>query len=186
MEIIRLAVHLLIISGAVNTGVLTSGNKALLFDCGDTVTAEKLAEHGITKVDKILCTQHRRVNTSGAYDFVNKGAKLIAPAGERHLFEKTSKYWHNPKNRWHTSHFQPGPQVLVNPLKVERAVKEGDVIEWEGYKISVFDTPGATTGSVSYLVETGGKKFCFSGDVIYGPGQVWDFYSLQKGYKTGD
>ena len=47
-------------------------------------------------------------------------------------------------------------------------------------------TPGATTGSVSYLVEIDGKKFCFSGDVIYGPGQISDFHSLQKGYKTGD
>ncbi len=53
MEMIRLAAHLFILLGAVNTGVLTSGDKAILFDCCDTVTLERLAETGINRVDKI-------------------------------------------------------------------------------------------------------------------------------------
>ena len=44
---------------------------------------------------------------------------------------------------------------------------EGDVIRWRGYAIRVLDTPGATMGSVSYLVEAGGRTVCFCGDVLY-------------------
>ena len=39
----------------------------------------------------------------------------------------------------------------------------------------------ATGGSVSYLVQSGGVTFAFSGDALYGPGQLWDLHSLQKG-----
>ncbi|MCK4965655.1 MBL fold metallo-hydrolase [bacterium] len=183
---IRLAAHLFILLGAVNTGVLTSGDKAILFDCCDTVTLERLADIGINRVDKILCTQHRRSNISGAYAFVNEGTQLIVPAAERDLIAKPEEYWNNPKNRWHIYSFQPSPEVLISGLPVHKVVRENDVIEWEGYRIHVLDTPGATMGAVSYFVESDGKKFCFSGDVLYGPGQIWDFYSLQKGYKTRD
>ncbi len=182
MKSTKLASKLYLLDGAVNTGAMVSGSKALLFDCGDTVTPERLSKLGVEKVEMILCTQHRRPSTAGAYRFVEDGAQLIAPSGERYLFEGVDDYWNDPKNRWHIYHHQPGPQVLARPIPVAKAVQEGDVIEWEGSSIRVLDTPGATDGSVSYLVEIGGKTICFSGDAIYGPGQLWDFHSLQKGF----
>ncbi|MFC1694365.1 MBL fold metallo-hydrolase [Candidatus Latescibacterota bacterium] len=121
---------------------------------------------------------------AGAYEYVDNGTDLVVPVGERDLFEDVDRYWSEVNNRWHIYRFQPGPQVLVSPLPVKRAVSEGDVIEWEGYRIRVLDTPGATMGAVSYLVEVEGKTYCFSGDVLYGPGQVWNTYSLTSpGYK---
>jgi glyoxylase-like metal-dependent hydrolase (beta-lactamase superfamily II) len=186
MEMIRLAAELIILLGAVNTGVLTSGDKALLFDCGDSVTPERLANIGVAQVDKILCTQHRRVNVSGAYEFVERGAELYVPDAERHLFDKTDEYWSDLNNRWFPYHFQPGPQVLTKPLPVTQTINEGSFIEWEGYRIRVLDTPGATDGAISYLVEVNGTTYCFSGDVLYAPGQVWDLSSLQKGFETRD
>ena len=185
MHIIHLAMNLILLVGAINTGVLVSGDRALLFDCCDTVTSERLKDIGVKKVDMILCTQHRRVNVAGAYEFVNNGAELVVPEKERDLFDKTEEYWSEWKNRWHLYYAQPGPDVLAYPLPVNRSVKEGDTIQWEGYNIRVLDTPGATMGAVSYLVDVGGKTFCFSGDALYGPGQIWDIYSLQKGYDYG-
>ncbi|NLG50284.1 MAG: MBL fold metallo-hydrolase [Chloroflexi bacterium] len=181
MEAITLAPDLYLLSGAVWTGVLVSGRKALLFDCCDTVTLERLAALGVDSVEMVLCTQHRRPNVAGAYAFVEQGARVIAPAGERRLFEEVEAYWNDPANRWHIYHHQPGPQVLTRPLPVSRAVGEGDEIAWEGYTVRVLDTPGATEGSVSYLVQVGGETVCFCGDTLYAPGQLWDFRSLQKG-----
>ncbi len=178
----QLASNLFVLGGAVNTGVLVAGRQALLFDCCDTVSPARLAELGVDTVAAILCTQHRRPNVAGAYPFLAGGARLIAPAGERHLCEDPAAYWNDWRNRWHIYHHQPGLQVPARPLPVARAVGEGDVVEWEGFAIHVLDTPGATTGSVSYLVEAGGQRIVFSGDVVYGPGQVWDLYSLQKGF----
>jgi glyoxylase-like metal-dependent hydrolase (beta-lactamase superfamily II) len=166
----------------VNTGVLVSGERALLFDCCDSVTPEALARLGVRHVDWVLCTQHRRPNVAGAYPFVEAGARLAAPASERHLFEDVDAYWGEWRNRWHLYHQQPSSQVLARPLPVARAVSGGDMIEWEGFTVRVLDTPGATDGSVSYLVTADGLTAAFSGDALYGPGQVWDLYSLQKGF----
>ena len=173
---------LYVLGGAVNTGVIISDRKALLIDCCDTVTAERLAALGAKSVEMILCTQHRRSAVAGAYAFVREGAQLVASEQDRHLFEDTDAYWDDPANRWHIFHHQPGPQVLARSLPVARSVSDGEIVEWRGHRIRVLDTPGATDGSVSYLVESGGRTVCFSGDAIYGPGQLWDIYSLQKGH----
>ena len=179
----KLAQGLYLFEGAVNTGILVVGGTALLFDCDDTITEERLAELGVERVEAVLCTQHRRPNVAGAYEYVERGARLIVPEAERHLFEKVGAYWADPANRWHIYHHQP-QQVLVRPLPVERGVGQGDAIDWRGHRISVLDTPGATDGSVSYVIEIVGKRICFCGDALYGPGQLWDLYSLQKG--TGE
>jgi glyoxylase-like metal-dependent hydrolase (beta-lactamase superfamily II) len=185
MPVIELATGLFLMLGAVNTGLLVSGDRALLIDCCDTVTGERLAASGVKRVEMILCTQHRRTNVAGAYPFIENGAELVVPAKERALFEDTDAYWADWKNRWHLYQSQPGPEVLARPMKVSRAVSGGDVVEWRDHRIRVLDTPGATMGAVSYVIEAGGKTFCFSGDVLYGPGKVWDLYSLQKGYDYG-
>ena len=178
----QLIPHLHILSGAVKTGVLVSGDNALLIDCCDTVTFERLAELGVRKVEMILCTQHRRPNVAGAYPFVANGAELVVPKTEQYLFDEVDAYWADWKNRWHLYHNQPGPQVLTAPIRVGRAVGEGDTIEWRGTTIRVLDTPGATDGSVSYRLEVDGQTVCFCGDALCGPGQLWDLHSLQKGF----
>ena len=182
MDADRLSADLALLPGAVSTGVLVSGHRALLLDCCDSVTPERLAALGVRNVDLILCTQHRRPNVAGAYPFVAQGSLLVAPAAERHLFEDVSAHWADWRNRWFVYHQQPSSQVLARPLPVHRAVADGDVIEWRGTHINVLATPGASGGAVSYLVEAGGRRFCFCGDALCGPGQVWDLYSLQRGF----
>ena len=58
--------------------------------------------------------------------------------------------------------------------------------QWGSAKITVIATPGHTDGSISYLVEVDNRRILFSGDVIYDKGQVWDVYSLQKGFQRGN
>ncbi len=182
MKATEISSTLHVLSGGINTGVLISGDRAILFDCCDTVTPERLRELGVKSVDMILCTQHRRPNTAGAGLYVRQGAELVVPVAERRLIEDPAAHWNDWRNRWHVYQQQPGPQVPAEALPVARGVQEGDSVEWEGYRITVLDTPGATDGSVSYVVEVDGQTVCFSGDVLYGPGQVWDLHSLQKGF----
>ncbi len=77
---------------------------------------------------------------------------------------------------------------MTKNLPVSGTVSEGDIIKWEGFVIEVLETPGATDGSVSYVVTHDDltMTICFSGDVTYGGGQVFDLYSLQKGFTTRD
>lgn len=179
----QIADRLYVLDGAVNTGVLVSGNKALLIDCCDTVTPERLAVLGVEQVEMVLFTQYRRPNTAGAYPFANGGTRIVAPERERHLLEDPDAHWCNPRTRWcrHTNQ-RPGPLVPVSPIAVDRGISDGDEIEWRGYIIRAVETPGPTEGSVSYVLGIGDKAIAFSGDLIFGPGQIWDFYSLQKTY----
>ena len=178
---VRISEHVFVLPGAVNTGVLISEGYALLLDCCDTVTPERLSEMGAHTVEMILCTQHRRPNVAGAYAYVSAGAQLVVPKDEKHLFDAVETYWEAPVNRWHLYHHQPGPQVLPRSIDVSRSVSEGDVVEWRGFRIAVLDTPGATDGSVSYVLAADDASVCFCGDALCGPGKIPDLYSLQKG-----
>ncbi|NLE45880.1 MAG: MBL fold metallo-hydrolase [Chloroflexi bacterium] len=180
----QLSPHLFTLPGAVNCGVLVANGKCLLLDCCDNITPDRLRAFGIDTVEMILCTQHRRPNVAGAYPFVNAGAQLVVPLAERHLFENVESYWCDPANRWHIYHHQPGMQVLPRSLAVSSAVEQGETLNWRGFSIEVMETPGATDGSVSYLVRDGEALIAFTGDVLYGPGRLWDIYSLQKGRGT--
>ena len=68
------------------------------------------------------------------------------------------------------------------PLKADRYVKGGDIIKWQGIDFRVLDTPGYTRGAVSYIAEIDGKKFAFTGDLIFGDGKIFDLYSFQDSF----
>ncbi|BDC47694.1 hypothetical protein F183_A00100 [Bryobacterales bacterium F-183] len=63
------------------------------------------------------------------------------------------------------------------------AAKAGKVVPVAGGDtvagLEVMDTPGFTRGSISYLGTFAGKKYAFTGDLIYDGGRIWDLYSLQ-------
>jgi glyoxylase-like metal-dependent hydrolase (beta-lactamase superfamily II) len=179
---IALSPSLTLLRGSSHNGLLRSGDRALLIDCDDTVTPEALAELGVHTVDLIFCTQYRRGSTAGAYAWLECGARLVGPAAERRLFEDVASYWEAWGSRWHIYAHQPGPQVPARPLPLARAVSEGDTIAWQDFTIQVLATPGATDGAVSYRLTVDGLDWLFCGDLLYGPGQLWDVYSLQKGF----
>ena len=178
----QLAIDLYLLEGAVNTGVLVEGSQALLIDCCDSVTPARLLELGVQRVEKVLCTQHRRSHVAGVYSFRDQGTQVVVPRAERKFFDEVESYWADSRNRWHLYHFQPGPEVLPTSIRVSEVVGEGDTIEWRGHTIHVLDTPGATDGSVTYSFEVEGRCFVFCGDTIAGPGQIWEIDSLQKGF----
>jgi len=62
--------------------------------------------------------------------------------------------------------------VPVEAIRNVKTVRGGDRVEWEGLTIEVVDTPGYTTGAVSYLFEADGKRIACVGDLIYGDGKI--------------
>ena len=114
------------------------------------------------------------------------------PAAERRFFEDAHAVWDTADNRLdHDYNCRPDLVTLRDPIPVSAAFKNGDIHEWQGLKFEVIETPGHTDGSLTYLVELGGKRIAFTGDLIYAPGQIHDFYSLQKAFPawravTGD
>lgn len=181
LQAISLAPGVYVVPGAVNMGVFVRGGEALLIDCCDSMTPERLARLGVRKVAWILCTQHKRTHLAGAKTLLDSGAQLVIPEAERPLIEDVASYWQDPKNRWHLYRQQPGPEVLAQPVPVARGVQDGEIIDWEDWRIQVLETPGMTDHSVSYAVAAGDLRIVFSGDLVYEGGRLWDVYSLQKG-----
>ena len=178
----RLSEHLLVYHGPINVGIVRDGAKALLIDCGDASVAKVLPKLGITTVQQILFTHHHRDQACGAYDMAAAGAKIAVPAAERPFFENPADYW-DDKHVWRMfQSFRPGRLLLTRPLQVDAALTDGEKITFGPAKISVLSTPGHTEGAVSYLVEVDGNRVVFCGDCIYDEGQVWNVYSLQKGF----
>jgi glyoxylase-like metal-dependent hydrolase (beta-lactamase superfamily II) len=61
-------------------------------------------------------------------------------------------------------------------------VHGGEILDLDGVRIEVIDTPGYTPGAVSYWIETGGRRIACTGDLIYGDGQLFDISSLQDAF----
>jgi len=182
-DVQKLSEHLLVYRGPGNVGIVRDGAQALLVDCGDASVAAALGAQGIATVDQLLFTHHHRDQACGAETFVRAGARVGVPAAERDWFEKVDAYWADPKTRWHLYRFHPHHLMLAQPLRVDAAYGDGREFTWGPAKIHVLATPGHTDGSVSYAIDVDGARTVFCGDAIYGPGQLWELYSLQKAMK---
>lgn len=171
--------HVGICHDVVNVGLIQQNGKVLLIDCGQ---GEVLAGNsGIGRIDSVLCTHHHRDQCSGAHRLRDADVKVIVPASEASLFRDATQFWLAADNVVHHRHnFRPDTMVLRESLAPDAEARPGETLDWEGIPIHVVATPGHTDGSVSYVVEIDGTTVAFTGDLIYGPGQVWEFYSLQK------
>ncbi|HEY3840471.1 MAG TPA: MBL fold metallo-hydrolase [Bryobacteraceae bacterium] len=163
---------------AVNIAVFESKGKALLIDSGDL---ERFV------AEWALYTHHHPDQASGAARLSAVGVKIGVPAAERRFFEDARAVWESADNRLdHDYNCRPDLFTLRDPVPVAAAFKDGDTHVWQDLKFEVLATPGHTDGSLTYLVEAGGKRIAFTGDLIYGPGQIHDFYSLQKAFPGMD
>ncbi len=184
-DVITLSDHLLVLPGAVHTGVLRVGAKAVLFDCCDTVTPARLAALGITRVERICVTGPRRAHMAGAEAFPDAALTVAGEAAA--LCSDPMAYWNDWPRRWVGTSpqfgwtFQPVNEVPVTPLPVAQTVADGDEIVWEGFRIRVLALE-PLLGSRAYLVEADGRRVLFSGDYLHGAGQFWELYPFQVTY----
>jgi glyoxylase-like metal-dependent hydrolase (beta-lactamase superfamily II) len=161
--------------GAVNGVVVTRQGKKLVI-YGDPGNDNKSA-------DMVLFTDFRRDVIWAGKNLVNGGTFAIAPEREKQYFERSDSIWTKFNlARFHDYYCQTTKFDFL-PLKADRYVKGGDIIEWQGVDIRVLDAPGYTRGAVSYIAELDGKKYAFTGDLIYGDGRIFDLYSLQDSFR---
>jgi glyoxylase-like metal-dependent hydrolase (beta-lactamase superfamily II) len=165
-----------LLRNSVNSALFERNGKKLLIDSGEIDDAP-----GGGVVDWALFTHHHRDQCSSVSRLVRKGTKLSVPIREKRFFDEADRFWDSADNLVdHRYDFRPHLFTLREPVPIARAVQGGDVHEWEGLTFRVLETPGHTDGSVTYLVEVAGRRVAFTGDLLCGPGQIWEIYSLQK------
>lgn len=157
--------------GAVNAVIVAQDGKRLaIYGTSDP---------GAVDCEQVLLTHHRRDVVGTARPSIAAGAAAVAPEQERPLIEQPREFWNAfATNRFH-DYAQQSTKILGQPLQIDRWVKEGDVVEWRGVRFDVLGTPGYTRGAVSYVATIDDKKLAFTGDLIYGDGQLLDLYSFQ-------
>ncbi len=129
--------------------------------------------------DTVLLAEARRDVTWAARGPAQRGARIIAPEKEAGLLSHPEKFWAELREKRFHDYAQQSTKVPAEALPVSRTVKEGDTVTWEDLAIRVVDTPGYTPGAVSYLVELGGRKVAFTGNLIRDDGKLQDLFSLQ-------
>jgi glyoxylase-like metal-dependent hydrolase (beta-lactamase superfamily II) len=60
----------------------------------------------------------------------------------------------------------------LEPCPVDVELAEGDTIRVGDLTLSVYDTPGHSDGHVSLLLEEGGRRSLFAGDVVFFGGKI--------------
>ena len=173
--------HVRVYHEVVNVGVIQKNGKTILIDSGEGAVLSVLKRLGNPSIEWVLYTHHHRDQCSGAARLKSAGVKIAVPAAETRFFRDATDFWlEADKLIDHRYNFRPDVFVLRESVAPDREFQPGEVFEWEGLQFQVVPTPGHTDGSVSYLVDIDGQRLAFTGDLIYGPGQLGDFYSLQK------
>lgn len=160
--------------GVINHVMLRDADRQLVVYGGDP---ERIGALG--KVELVLLPHGRRDVLRGVRELAASGAKLVAPARESYQLAEAERFWEGFGTARFHDYAQQTTKLSPRAFSIDRWVKEGDTIEFGGRPVRVLETPGYTRGSVTYLWEHGGWKLAFTGDLIYGDGQLLDLYSLQ-------
>jgi glyoxylase-like metal-dependent hydrolase (beta-lactamase superfamily II) len=175
--------HLGVFWGPIHVGVLRNGHEVALFDCGDREVFDWAGRGGL-KISTVFVTHHHREQARGLEGH-SAEVQVVVPEDELKLFTEVTSYWAAPGTRWHIYNQHPHHWTFPEPITVTRTVRDGDSLTWGPSRISVLATPGHTDGAVSYCVEVDGRRIVFCGDLLSGPGQLPDLFSLQKGFQRG-
>jgi glyoxylase-like metal-dependent hydrolase (beta-lactamase superfamily II) len=122
----------------------------------------------------VLVTHARRDLVAAA-----TGGSLTVPDKERDFIEHPETFWEQFETGRFHDYAQVSTKVPVRASSIQRAVHGGEALTFGDAKVTVLDTPGYTSGAVTYLIEWKGKRIACTGDLIYGDGQLFDLYSLQ-------
>ena len=133
----------------------------------------------LENVEKVFLTHHRRDVAWAARNLAAKGVRVVAPAAELPIISGAEGFWDEFRATRFHDYAQQSTKILAENLPVQEPSIAGRPIAWRGLTVEVLDTPGYTRGAVSYIVELGGRRVAFTGDLILAGGKILDLYSLQ-------
>lgn len=158
---------------------------AVAIDFGSGDVLDHLADLGIARLTDVLMTHHHRDQGQGLPRAVEHGARIHVPPVERELFDGVDELWRT-RGLDNDYNVRQDRFSLLDPVPVHATVPEYRFFEPGGVRIRPVPTPGHTIGSVTYLLERGGIRYAFSGDLIHSPGKVWSLAATQWTYTNNE
>lgn len=172
---VRITKSLKVIRGSVNGAFIERNGKTLVIYGDPSGT--------LREADKVLFTHHRRDVVWAGLGVVREGAAAVIPFGAQTYFTSTDSIWESQADKRFHDYYCQSSRILTSSVKISQKVKGEDIINWEGIDVKVLSTGGYTRDAISYIIDMDGKKIAFTGDLIYGNGQLFDLYSLQDSYR---
>jgi glyoxylase-like metal-dependent hydrolase (beta-lactamase superfamily II) len=164
-----------------NVYLLRHGREAVLVDFGSGDVLDHLADFGVDRVTDVLVTHHHRDQVQGLARAAAEGIRIWVPPVEVDLIAGVDEHWRTrPLDNDYDvrqDRFSLLRQVPVTGTVAEYRTRRHGAVD-----VHTLPTPGHTVGSVSYLVEHGGRRLAFVGDLIHGEGRVWSLAATQWAY----
>lgn len=164
-----------------NVYAIRTGDSAVLIDFGSGAILDRLDHIGVRRVTDILVTHHHRDQVQGLSRAAEAGIRIWVPPVEIDLIARADEHWRT-RQLDNDYNLRDDRFTLLESVPVTGTVAEYRTKHYGGIEVFALPTPGHTIGSVSYLVRLDGRTYGFSGDLAYGPGQVWSLASTQWTY----
>jgi len=162
-----------------------AGRQAIAIDFGSGDVLDHLPDLGIDGLAAVLMTHHHRDQGQGLARAVEAGIPIVVPPVERDLFDRVDDMW-NSRVLYNDYNLRQDRFSLLDPVPVAAAAPEYRTQVFGGTPVATIPTPGHTMGSVTYLVDTGGTRIAFTGDLVYAPGKVWSLAATQWSYTENE
>ncbi|GHH75909.1 hypothetical protein GCM10018793_20590 [Streptomyces sulfonofaciens] len=164
-----------------NVYVVRSGRRAVLVDFGSGDVLDHLAGFGVDEVTDVLVTHHHRDQVQGLARAAAAGIRIWVPPVEQDLIAGVDEHWRTRRidNDYDVrqDRFSLLHQVPVTGTATEYRTRRYGPVD-----VYTLPTPGHTVGSVSYLIEHGGQRIAFVGDLVHGEGRLWSLAATQWAY----
>jgi glyoxylase-like metal-dependent hydrolase (beta-lactamase superfamily II) len=164
-----------------NVYVLRSGGEAVLVDFGSGAVLDHLDELGVERVTDVLVTHHHRDQVQGLARAREVGARIWVPPVEAELVSGIDERWQT-RQVDNDYDLRQDRFSLLEGLPVDGSVSEYRTRRYGAFDVYTLPTPGHTLGSVTYLVEVGGRRLAFCGDLVHGDGRLWSLAATQWTY----
>jgi len=176
----EIAPDLFVWSSTCNAYVLRDGDAALMIDLGDGSVLDHLGEIGVKNIEWLLLTGHHRELLQGVGKLDRAKTQLAAPMEEQALFETPNEFrkWHPRLGDKYSVHGASYVRPPAQPVKVDRWLADGDVIEWRGRTIQCLSTPGHSPGGMSFVFE----DKAFLGGVIHDGAKMTNWFDTEWDY----
>jgi glyoxylase-like metal-dependent hydrolase (beta-lactamase superfamily II) len=156
-----------------NVFLIRTGESYTMIDCGVPPDAKKIIEtlrtHNIDlpNIKTIVLTHSHFDHIGGVAKVVAAtGASVLAHADDIPYIQGEKPLPSRSFGQKMINLLMAKMQSLTQNFKVDRAVKDGDLVD-ESAQMTVVHTPGHTPGSISIHLKRSGKEILFCGDAIF-------------------
>jgi glyoxylase-like metal-dependent hydrolase (beta-lactamase superfamily II) len=174
-----------------NVYAIVKGDEAVLIDFGSGGILPELPSVGVRKVSWILHTHFHRDQAQGDALAKARGIKIAVPARERRYFEDVETLWNEKKvldlYDMRNEFFALRENIAVD-ASLEGHFSSGSsapsdsIFKQRDIQLQIIRTPGHTQGSLSFLLESGGKRLLFCGDLVASEGKISTMHDLEWPY----